>query len=123
MAPEMQWRTNYQFMTKLDQYHTLVSASRRSRDIKIPLCLKSLEKFNIVSNNHGRTQKCDFCASIDKSNFADHHTTYKINSFMDSSLICRLYNCYCAAPYPKISSITIPSHQAFSSNDASDCNG
>ena len=40
----------------------IVSATRRRRDIKIPLCLlvPHAEKFNIVSNDHGRTHKCDF---------------------------------------------------------------
>ena len=31
------------------------------------------KKFNIVSDNHGRTQKCDFCISVCKINFTDHH--------------------------------------------------
>ena len=37
-------------------------AARRRRDIKILLCLLApgAGKFNIVSNDHGRTQKCDF---------------------------------------------------------------
>ena len=32
------------------------------------------KKFDIVSNEHGRTQKCDFCNSACKINFTDHHT-------------------------------------------------
>ena len=52
----------------------IVSATRRSRDIKLPLCVGPCsEKFNIVSNDHGRTQKCDFCISVCKTNFTDHH--------------------------------------------------
>ena len=30
------------------------------------------EKFDIVSNYHGRMQKCDFCVSVGKTNFTDH---------------------------------------------------
>ena len=43
----------------------IVSATKRKRDIKIPLCLSAphAEKFNIVSNDHGRTHKCDFSVS------------------------------------------------------------
>ena len=51
--------------TKLDLTHyscvIIVSATRRRRDIKIPLSVGTRsEKFNIVSNDHGRTHKCDF---------------------------------------------------------------
>ena len=35
------------------------------------VCRPCSEKFNIVSNNHGRTQKCDFCVSVCKTNFTD----------------------------------------------------
>ena len=40
----------------------LVSTARRRKDIKIPLWLSTFrsENFNIVSNDHGNTQKCDF---------------------------------------------------------------
>ena len=40
----------------------VVSTTRRRRDIKIPLCRSApvWKKFNIVSNDHGRTKKCDF---------------------------------------------------------------
>ena len=33
-----------------------------------------LEQFNIVISDHGHTQKCDFCVSVCKANFTDHHT-------------------------------------------------
>ena len=51
--------------TELDLTHyscvIIVSATRRRRDIKIPLSVGTRsEKFNIVSNDHGRTHKCDF---------------------------------------------------------------
>ena len=40
----------------------IVSAIRRRRDIKIPLCLSAhvRKKFNIVSNDHGQAHKCNF---------------------------------------------------------------
>ena len=53
------------------------------------------EKFNIVSSDHGRTQKCDFCVSVDKTNFTDHHTPDTINGFRDSVLFCKMHVCYC----------------------------
>ena len=36
-------------------------------------CVSASVRFNIVSNDHGRTQKCDFCISVCKTNFTDHH--------------------------------------------------
>ena len=50
----------------------IVSATRRRRDIKILLSAGPCsETFNIVSNNHGRIQKFDFCVSVCKTNFTD----------------------------------------------------
>ena len=54
-----------------------------------------LEKFNIVSNDYGRTWKFDFCNSLGKNNFTDHHTPDTINGFRDSILICKMQDCYC----------------------------
>ena len=53
------------------------------------------EKFNIVSNDHGRTQKCDFCVSVCKTNFTDHHTPDTKYVFRDSVLFCKIHDCYC----------------------------
>ena len=53
------------------------------------------EKFNIVRNDHGRTQKCDFCVSVGKTNFTDHNTPDAINEFRDSVLVCKMHDCYC----------------------------
>ena len=53
------------------------------------------EKFNVVSNDHGRTQECDFCVSVCKSNVTDHHTTDTINGFRNSVLACKMHDCYC----------------------------
>ena len=55
----------------------------------------SLEKFNIVSNDQGRTQNCDFCVSIGKTNFKDHHTPDKIHGFRDLVLVSAMHDCYC----------------------------
>ena len=70
------------------------------------------EEFNIVSNDHGRTQKCDFCVSIGKTNFKDHHTPYTIESFKDSVLVCKMLDSYSTVPYAKILKIFIPFHQS-----------
>ena len=40
-----------------------------------------MEKFHIVSNDHGRRQKCDFC--VGETNFTDHDTPKKINGFRE----------------------------------------
>ena len=53
------------------------------------------EKFDIVSNDHGSTQKCHFCVSVDKTNFTDHQKPDKINGFKDSVLVCKMHDCYC----------------------------
>ena len=57
------------------------------------VCWPRLEEFNIVSNNHERTQKCNFCVSVRKSNFTDHHTPNTIHSFRYSVLVCKLHDC------------------------------
>ena len=38
------------------------------------VCRPLSEKFNVVSNDQGGTQKSDFCVLVFKTNFADHHT-------------------------------------------------
>ena len=53
------------------------------------------EKFNIVNNDHGRKLKSDFCVSVAKTSFTDHHTPDTINGFMDSVLVCKMHDCYC----------------------------
>ena len=54
-----------------------------------------LEKFNTVSNDHGRPQKCDFCVSVGIINFADRDTPDTINGFRYSFQVCKMPNCYC----------------------------
>ena len=51
------------------------------------------EKFNIVNNNNGLTQKSDFCFSVYKTNFTDHHTLDTIDGFRDSVLVCEMHDC------------------------------
>ena len=53
------------------------------------------EKFIVVSSDHGRTQNSDFCFSVGKTNFIDHHTPDTINGFRDSVLVCKMHDCYC----------------------------
>ena len=57
----------------------IVSATRRTRDI-VSVGPRS-EKFDIVSNNHGRTRKCDFCIPVCNTNFTDHHTPHTIMEY------------------------------------------
>ena len=84
----------------------IVSATRRRRAPPPPPSLGGggatettlfyyIKKFNIVSNEHRRRQKCDFCVSVCKTNFTDHRTPNTIHIFNE-----------------KVSSIYIPFHQA-----------
>ena len=74
---------------------TFFSATRRSRDIKTVVSVgRHSEKFNTVSNDHGRPQMCDFCVSIGITNFADRDTPVKINGFRYSFLVCKMPNSY-----------------------------
>ena len=73
------------------------------------------EKFTIVSNDHGHTEKGDLCVSVCKTNFRDHHTPNTIQGFTDSLLVCKMYDCknmQKSVKYAQISSIFIPSLQA-----------
>ena len=88
---------------------TIASATRRRRDIKIPLSVGfCLEKFNIVSNDHGRMQKSKFCVSVCKTNFTDYPIQYTGLEIQFWSVKCTTVT----VRYTKISSIFIPSHQA-----------
>ena len=40
--------------------------------------------------DHGRTQKCNFCVSVCKTNFTDHHTPNTIHGFRGSILVCKM---------------------------------
>ena len=67
------------------------------------------EKFNMVSNDHGRKQKCDFCVPLFKTNFTDHHKPDIIYMVLETwfrSVKCMTVTVRCT----KISSISIPSH-------------
>ena len=61
-------------------------------------------------------QKCNFCISVGKTNFTDHHKPDTINSFRDSVLVCKIYNCYCTVQYAKFQAFLFllirPSHEA-----------
>ena len=54
------------------------------------------EKVNVVSNDHGPTQKCDF------TNFTDRNMLDTINDFRDLVVACKMHDWYA-----KISSISI----------------
>ena len=73
------------------------------------------EKFNIVSNDDGCTQKCDFCVSVCKTNFTDQHTSDIIHGFRDSVLVGKMPDCYSSQKF-------IEHFHSFPSSDASDCN-
>ena len=76
------------------------------------------EKFNIVSNDHERTQKCDFCVSVCKTNFTDHQTPDKIQPFtIVTTIVLEIWFWSVKARLllydtQQISSISVPSHQA-----------
>ena len=72
------------------------------------------EEFNIVSNDHWRTQKCDFCISVCKNNFSDHGTPDTIHRFRDSVLVCKMHDCYRTQKFRAL--------HFFPSRDAKDCN-
>ena len=86
----------------------IVSATRRIRYFKISLCPRS-EKFNIVSNDHGHKQKCEFCVSLYRTNFTDHHTPNTTHGF---GLFWSVKYTTVTVRYAKISSISVPFHQA-----------
>ena len=94
------------------------------------------EKFNIASNDHGRTQKFDFCICLKsktlyicrfspssssprllwnigefgaKEYFADHHTSNTIHGFRDTALVCKMHDCYCRIR-KNFEQHSIPSH-------------
>ena len=67
------------------------------------------KKFNIVSNDHERTQKGVFCVSVYKTNFTDHRTPDTIDGFRDSVLACKCM--IVTVRYAKISSISVHSYQ------------
>ena len=51
--------------------------------------------FNIVPNDHGRTQKRDFGVSVGETNFTDRETPDTIKGFRDLVLVCKMQDCYC----------------------------
>ena len=74
-----------------------------------------LEKFNIVSSGHGRSQRCNFCVSFFKTNFTDHHTPDTINGLKDSVLVCKMLDGYCTI-LKNFEDPSIPCHQAIYGN-------
>ena len=60
-------------------------------------------------------QKCDFCVSVCKANFTDHHTPDAIHGFRDSVLVCTMHNCYYTI------SKNFEHFYSLPSSDASDC--
>ena len=78
------------------------------------VCWLRSEKVNIVSNNHGCMQKCNFCNSVGKTNLQT------IAHLIQCTVLqIQFWSVKCTAAtvrYAKILSISIPSHQAFSSS-------
>ena len=68
------------------------------------------EKFNIVSNDQGRTRKCGFCVSVCKTNFTDHHLPNTIHCFRDSFPVCKMHRCMTRKNFEHFHSL--PSTQA-----------
>ena len=66
------------------------------------------ESCNVLSNDHGCTQNCDFCVLVGKTNFTDHHPPDAINGL---EIPFWPVNCTSATvSYAKTSSVSIPSH-------------
>ena len=107
LALDFPYHTLMTFLINPDE--VIVSATRRRRDIKILLSVgPRSETFNIVSNNHGRMQKFDFCVSVCKTNFyrpAWWSILYTVFEIHFQSVKCK------AVWHTKISSTSIPSHQ------------
>ena len=57
-------------------------------------------------------QRWDFCVSVCKSNFTDHHTTNRIHGFRYSVLVCKIHDCMIRKNFEHFHS--------FPSSDASD---
>ena len=73
------------------------------------------EKFNIVSNDHGRTQKSNFAFQFVKPilQTITHRirSSNTIDGFRDSVLVCKMHDCMIRKNF-KHYGISIPSHQA-----------
>ena len=70
------------------------------------------EKFDVVSNDHGRTQKCDFCVSVGKTKFTDHLTPNTIKGFSDSVLVTTDYAKIPSIPFFSSDLLTLIKRQA-----------
>ena len=68
------------------------------------------ERFNIVSNDHGRTQKYPLWEFEVRKYFTDHHIPYTTHGFGDSVLVGKIHDCYCRIP--KNLEQYIPSHSS-----------
>ena len=70
------------------------------------------EKSDIVSNDHGRTQKCDFCVSVGKTKFTDHYTPNTMKRFSDSVLVTTDYEKIPSIPFFSSDLLTLIKRQA-----------
>ena len=84
----------------------IVSATKGVETLKYRcVCRPHTEKFNIVSNDHGRRQKCK-TPCIDRFSpsslrihskkvfYRPSHSLYNTR-FWDSVLVCKIHHCYC----------------------------
>ena len=100
---------------KHNTINLFVSATRRRRDIKIPLCLSNPVRKSLIEY----VTSIDTCSSaifsICKTNFTDHHTPNTIHSFRDSVLVCKMHECMIRQNFEHF--------HFFPSSDASDYTG
>ena len=60
----------FQKLLSISSSTIIVSATRRRRDMTTPLCVTACtENFNLLSNDQGGTQKCDFSVLVRKYPF------------------------------------------------------
>ena len=96
------------FLRPLSSAHVfVVAATRRRRDIKIPLNLSAPVRKSLTKKAMDATKNASFCVSVCKTNFTGHQTTDTINGFRDSVLVFKIQHCY----------------HSFPLSDPSECNG
>ena len=112
------------FQRKLSEPHCFCDQKEQRHYNTVVSVGPPSEKFNIVSNDHGHTQKCNFCVSNGKTNFTDHDTPDTLSGLRDSVLVYKMHDCYCTIRkkfgHFHLFLLIRPSHQAM--QVASDCN-
>ena len=64
---------DYKFLSKLGFFNSKCNSDRRYSQIPVMSLCPLTDKFNIVSSNHGRTQRCNFPFHLDKFGPKNHN--------------------------------------------------